>query len=36
MLRFDDTKEPIEAFAHMDGLGVQIDGNRRVRSKHLF
>ena len=33
---FDDPKEPIEAFAHIDGLGVQIDWNRGVRSKHLF
>jgi hypothetical protein len=32
----DDPKEPIEAFAHIDGLGVQIDWNRGVRSKHLF
>ena len=35
-IALDDTKEPIEAFAHIDGLGVQIDWNRGVRSKHLF
>lgn len=32
---FDDPKEPIEALAHIDGLGVQVDGNRGVGREHL-
>jgi hypothetical protein len=27
-IALDDTKEPIEALAHIDGLGVQIDRHR--------
>lgn len=29
-IALDDTKEPIEALAHVDGLGVQIDRHRRA------
>jgi hypothetical protein len=35
-IAIDDSKEPIEAYAHIDGLAVQIAWNRGVRSTHLF
>jgi hypothetical protein len=30
----DDAVETIEALAHIDGLAVQVDGNRRAESEH--